>query len=102
MFGVSLNELLVVLVVALIFAKPGDLPAIAKGYKAFIKSAAKLKREAERYLVDVHNSAIDFEEANIDDQDLKTLSLDKSQYVIDDAGKVCRSYDISGLKKKKS
>lgn len=101
MFGISLNELLVVLVVAIIFAKPNDLPAIAKGYKNFIKSAAKLKRDVEHYLVETHNHAIDFEESSTDNKDLKIVSLDKSSYVIDDAGKICRSYDISEFKKKK-
>lgn len=106
MFGISFNELLVVLIIALLFIRPTDIPSIAKGYKSFIKTITKFKREFKNHFVEIHNQTIDINqkinagELEVSEDELKIASIDKSSYVMDDEGKFHKCYDISEYKKK--
>jgi Sec-independent protein translocase protein TatA len=96
MFGISLDELLVIVLVAIIFVRPTDFPAILKGYKSTIKSAVKYKRAIEQYFADLHNKVISMD-PDKSEKDLE--ASDQSSFIFDDDGKVHRAYDISEFKK---
>ncbi|MEQ9115324.1 MAG: hypothetical protein RLN62_00830 [Rickettsiales bacterium] len=98
MFGISLNEFFVVLIVAVLFIRPKDISDGAKSYKKYINSFRKVKKHAEEFFVDLHNKAIE-----IDSEDSKTDSppLSESEhdgYVLDSEGKMYKSYNISEFK----
>ncbi|MBL6664340.1 MAG: twin-arginine translocase TatA/TatE family subunit [Rickettsiales bacterium] len=50
MFGISITELIIVLIVALLFIRPADLPEIAYFIGRFIYKGKKLYMDAKNYL----------------------------------------------------
>lgn len=95
MFGISFDELLIVILVAVLFVRPQDVPTFAKGYKSSVKSIRKMKKSAEDFFVDFHNRTLNFTESDANDDDVSSAS-----YIMDEQGNIHKSYDISEYKNK--
>ena len=92
MLGISFFELLVIIFIMLVLVKPSDIPSTINVYRKFIKKFVGVKREFTENFCQIHNELIDVS-TNED-------TNDDYQYVLDDEGKLQRSYDITHLKEK--
>jgi Sec-independent protein translocase protein TatA len=88
MFGISIFEFFVILLVALVLVRPSDVPAIINKYKKYAKKFFTIKTKATDYMVDLHNKIIKINENG------KSLHT----YVIGDNGEFSKAYDIKEIK----
>lgn len=97
MFGISLPEFLVIVVVALIMLRPKDLPTIGRQYRAFLKHLERFKLYIRSFYDQTHNFLLEQDEH-------------QQSYIKGEDGKYHRAYAVGELsnlaaktlKKKKS
>ena len=86
MFGISLTEFIVIIIVAMVFIKPDDIPSIIKTSKTILKKFTAIKKE---YSHTINNLQ---QELGFDDEE------QDYNFIIDDNGKPHMAYDIKDLK----
>jgi Sec-independent protein translocase protein TatA len=91
MLGVSFFELLVIIFIVLVVTKPSDIPHFIATYRKFIKKAISVKNDLSENFHQVHNEIIGI------DSD-KSPKDAESHYVLDDKGKLHKTYDAMLVK----
>lgn len=99
MFGISLGELAIVLLVALAVIRPKDLTSVAKNYKLFIKNFSNIKSQITDSVSEIHNQIIDV--GSSDDEPQETSELDDHHYILDNKGKLQKAYKLDNPKPRK-
>jgi len=84
MFGISLPELLIIIIVALLILKPSDLPTIGRHYRSLLKSLNQVKSHVRSFYDQTHNFLLEQNEH-------------KQSYIKGDDGRYHRAYDVEEL-----
>ncbi len=104
MFGISFDELLVIIIIGVFFLNKKDMPEIAKIYRSFIKKFSSVKREVRSNLVSLHNdfiSSIDEDSSHSKKNSLEDQKIHEDGFIIADDGKLHPSFDIEEFKRSK-
>jgi sec-independent protein translocase protein TatB len=110
MFGISLSELLLILLVAIFLVKPKDLPDIIRSISEFLSKIMDFKNEVTSLIQDVTNditkdSDLDMIKKNLEDikssTDLKEIfSYRGRNYILDQDGDVRELFDLASKRTK--
>lgn len=92
MFGISIGELFIVLLVALAIIRPNDMSVLAKNYRAFMKNFTGIKSQITDSVSQIHNQLIDI---GAEDKLEEKPEADNYHYILDSDGKLQKAYNIN-------